>query len=150
MIPLDEVENPFNLAKHDSENHYELRRKKDLYINDITDPQHHSTPSSCFAELFSFFFSSGPQVKTHHGPYQQEWVLNQFMVSQHTTSESCRDTSVSADILCLAVCVCDIMNKAGMCGRSAHHEPAFSVLQWKRVNQHGCTLRRSISKQNKI
>ena len=28
--------------------------------------------------------------------------------------------SMVAAILCLAACVCDVMNKAGMCARSAH------------------------------
>lgn len=34
---------------------------------------------------------------------------------------------MSIAILCLAVCVCDAMNKAGMCGRhlKIHHEPTF-------------------------
>ena len=38
-----------------------------------------------------------------------------------STFKSRKDTIVNAAILCLTVCVCDVMSKAGMCSRSAHY-----------------------------
>ena len=34
------------------------------------------------------------------------------------TFESLENTAVSAAILCLVFCVCDVMNKVSMCGKS--------------------------------
>ena len=54
--------------------------------------------------------------------------------------------AMSAAILSSAVCVCDVMNKASVCGKSVSQitiQPA-SDLCWERMNQYGCTLRTQI------
>ena len=53
---------------------------------------------------------------------------------------------MSAVILCPAVCVCDVMIKAGTCGSSACDvmSQPFSAFHWKRASQYGCTLRDSL------
>ena len=46
-------------------------------------------------------------------------------------------------MLCPAVCISDVMNKAGMCGKK-YQVPVFRFSVVK-SNQHGCTLRSSNS-----
>lgn len=56
----------------------------------------------------------------------------------------------TAAFLCLAFCVCDFTNKAGMWGRSVHYfvsQPTFFCSLSVKSNQHSCTLRNSNLKQ---
>ena len=54
-----------------------------------------------------------------------------------------------AAILFLAICVCDVMNKASLCGIGVSYitSQPFPALHWERVNQNGGNLRSSQSKQ---
>ena len=66
-------------------------------------------------------------------------------------TDSHKDMTTSAAILCPAVSVSEVI-KAKIQGKSMkciRSEP-FPTLQWWRVNQHGCTLRSSYFKWNKV
>ena len=49
-----------------------------------------------------------------------------------------QNTARPAASLCLAVCVCDVTNGAGICGRSVHDvmSQTFSALHWQTKNLH--------------
>ena len=59
---------------------------------------------------------------------------------------------MSAPSLCPAACVCDVMNKAGMYGRSVYHimSQLFCAPHWWRVNKHGYVLGNSNMKQKRV
>ena len=65
-----------------------------------------------------------------------------FVKNQHLkVATTLSAVSVSGAILCPAVSVSDVMNKAGgINGKSTNYttSQSFSVLHWERVNQHGC------------
>ena len=88
----------------------------------------------------------GPEAMKHMGPidnriqiFQKKRLTAIFrsiygLVCQKSMFERRENIAVlSAAILCLAVCVCDVMNKVGMCcGRSVGYimiQP-FSALKW--------------------
>ena len=50
---------------------------------------------------------------------------------QKWTFEICGNMTMSAAILCLAVCISDVMSKAGKCGWSIKCQKPFSALCWK-------------------
>jgi len=57
--------------------------------------------------------------------------------------------TVKAAVLCSAVCICDVLITAGVCGQNIKcvTSPPLSLLHWKRVNQHSGALRKSNSKE---
>ena len=62
------------------------------------------------------------------------------------------DTVVSAVILCPAVCVCDVMNKAGMCGSGVYYVMSKPVLVKNEYNiqlQQKCVTRSSNWKEGR-
>ena len=77
MIPLEEVENPFNLAKQVSENHYESKKKKKRFVH-----KWHNRPATPQHTLFMFcrtffflFFKWAPSEDT-------SWAISTGMGSQ--------------------------------------------------------------------
>ena len=56
--------------------------------------------------------------------------------------------AMNAATLCLEVCVFDIRNMAGTSG--TNNSTLILLLHWQRVNQHGCALRSSNSKQKPL
>ena len=55
-------------------------------------------------------------------------LFSRFMVksAKNSSVESLKNTAVAADIVSFLVCVCDVMNKAGVCGSSVYQVRSHS------------------------
>ena len=74
--------------------------------------------------VWQFIFGTIREKSTYQS--HKNTAMN-AVICEKSTCESCKNTPVNTVILHPAVCVCDVVNKAGMHGRSIHlcHEGNF-------------------------
>ena len=57
---------------------------------------------------------------------QQAFQSIHGQICENSSVESLKNTAVAADIVSFLVCVCDVMNKAGVCGSSVYQVRSHS------------------------